>query len=525
MAEVFEAELTGELGFARKVAIKRMLDDAAADPGAAGRFLDEARIASRLHHANIVAVTDVGLLDGLPFQVLELVDGINAQQLLQRAGGALPLEVALAIAGEVAHALDHAHTAVDAAGVVLGVVHRDVKPSNILVSWAGDVKLADFGIALARDRSSRTETGMVAGTLGFMAPEQRTRAEVDGRADVFALGLTLHALITGTSPMQEPGVELAAIAGQPIPLAPGLPDDVHRLIARALAPARLDRPDAARLAHELGAALAPRLVRDARSVIRGFVEPFAAKRPAAGALDHLLGVEVVPLEHAPGEVPRYHTVATAAPRARPDAVTVRKPDAVGAPAPPSPLQVGPPQHAEPPAQGRARAGAVPPARRGRRLAALSVAALALGLGGAGLWRLAGPGGAIAPASAPPPTDAAPVLASAAADAPPDAAILPPAPPDAPAAAPAIDAPVPDATPRLPDRSGPDAGRRGTAIRRPPPRPDAAPPPEETGWLLVYGDELVGSRVIVDGGRWTGSVPNPIEVSSFHSPNRPLRITW
>src|SRR5205814_8252014 len=122
-----------------------------------------------------VAVLDVGLLDDLPFQVLELVDGLNAQQLQQRAGGRLPLEVALAIAGEVAHALDHAHAASDAAGAVLGVVHRDVKPSNILVSWAGDVKVADVGIALGRDRSSRTETGAVPGTLGFMAPEQRTR--------------------------------------------------------------------------------------------------------------------------------------------------------------------------------------------------------------------------------------------------------------------------------------------------------------------------------------------------------------
>jgi len=496
-----------------------MLGDAAADPRAAHRFLDEARIASRLHHANIVAVLDVGLLDGLPFQVLELVDGVNAQQLMQRAGGRLPLEVALAIAGEVARALDHAHAASDAAGVALGVVHRDVKPSNVLVSWAGDVKLADFGIALARDRSSRTETGAVAGTLGFMAPEQRTRSEVDGRADVFALGLTLHALITGSSPLQELEVELAAIDGRPIPLDPGLPDDVRRLIARAVAPARLDRPTAAQLAHELGAALAPRLVRDARSVIRGFVEPLGARRAPAGALDHLLGIEVVPAEPAPGEVPRYQTVAAAAPRDRPDDIATVPAPAPIAPAPPPP----------------------PPARRGRRLAALSIAALALGAGGVGVWRLTASG-----TEAPPVLAAAPASGDAAGE---DAAVV--------AIAASADAPVVDA-PADAAAAPADAAPAAVAKHRPtahPPRPDAALAPvaplapAETGWLLVYGDELVGSRVIVDGGKWAGSVPNAIEVAvgsrsvavvrrdgtqlptkqvqvtSFHSSVRPLRITW
>ncbi|MBP6633808.1 MAG: protein kinase, partial [Kofleriaceae bacterium] len=122
MAEVFEAELVGELGFVRKVAIKRLLGDAAAEPGIAERFLDEARIASRLHHANLVAVLDLGLLDGLPFHLLELVDGVNAAQLQQRAGGTLPLPVALAVVGEVARGLDHAHHACDGAGLPLGIV-------------------------------------------------------------------------------------------------------------------------------------------------------------------------------------------------------------------------------------------------------------------------------------------------------------------------------------------------------------------------------------------------------------------
>jgi serine/threonine protein kinase len=557
MAEVFEAELTGELGFARRVAIKRMLVDAAADPRAARRFLDEARIASRLHHANIVAVTDVGLLDELPFQVLELVDGLNAQQLVQRAGGRLPLEVALAIAAEVAHALDHAHAARDPSGAALGVVHRDVKPSNILVSFAGDVKLADFGIALARDRSSRTETGVAPGTLGFMAPEQRTRAEIDGRADVFALGLTLHALVTGHNPLQDLAVEIATIEGQPIPLDAGLPDDVRDLIARAVAPARLDRPAAAQLARSLGAALAPRLSRDARSLLRGFIEPFSAKPPAAGALDHLLGVDVIPADPAPGEVPRYHTRAAAAPPARSDAATAHPSElaptvrfdaataqklevaatvaVASAPAPsPSPAPAGAPASSP-----------VAPGRGGRRLTALSFAVLALGAGGLGAWRLSAGSSAPSPSSASSSPDAAATLALAPAGAPADASSTPadpgPAPLDvAPVLAPVDAAPAPiDARPR--HRTRPTASL--------PAPPDTAAVPTETGWLLIYGDDLVGARVLVDGGKWTGSVPNAIEVpigkhsvvverrdgtrlppkqaavTSFHSAVRPLRITW
>jgi serine/threonine protein kinase len=527
MAEVFEAELAGELGFARKVAIKRMLDDAAADEGAARRFLDEARIASRLHHANIVAVTDVGLLDGLPFQVLELVDGINAQQLLGRAGGTLPLEVALAIAGEVAHALDHAHGARGAGGELLGVVHRDVKPSNILVSWAGDVKLADFGIALARDRASRTETGLAVGTLGYIAPEQRMRSEVDGRADVFALGLALHAMLTGRNPLQEIAVEMAVLAGERVPLDPGLPDDVRRLIDRAVAPSRLDRPDAGQLARAIGETLAPRLARDTRSVVRSFVEPLAARRAPAGALDALLGIEVV-ADAEPGEVPRYHTTALA--RAAP---VVPAPPALAPPPPPPP-----PPPSPSPSPSPSPAPTPPTRRRAMRIALPVLAVLLVGLGGLAAWQLASRDRTGAPlASTSPSIDAS--NAADAATAPIDSAVAVIARPAAPAdAAPPTHAPSRTTAPR--------------PRTNPPPRPPHSDPPAaptETGWLLVYGADLVGSRVVVDNGAWSGSVPNPIEVAvgtrsvavirrdgtrlpaqqvqitTFHSPSRPLRITW
>jgi protein kinase-like protein len=299
MAEVFEGELASELGFVRKVAIKRMLAEVAGDPDTAKRFLDEARIASRLHHASIVAVLDVGLLEGLPFQVLELVDGINVEQLMQRAGGTLPIDIALFIANEVAHALDHAHAATDDAGAPLGIVHRDVKPSNILVAWGGDVKLSDFGIAVARGRESRTEAGTVTGTLGYMSPEQRTRSHVDDRSDVYALGLTLHAMIAGDSPLRDAAAELRAASGQRLELDARVPDDVRRVIDSALAPDRLARPSAHQLADAIGSVLAPRMVRDGRTALRDFLATLRDAGPKRGALDQLLGLDMVVDEAAP----------------------------------------------------------------------------------------------------------------------------------------------------------------------------------------------------------------------------------
>jgi hypothetical protein len=463
MAEVFEAEVVGELGFVRKVAIKRMLGDAAADSSAARRFLDEARIASRLHHANIVAVTDVGLLDDLPFQVLELVDGIDAQQLQHRAGGVFPLDIALAMTADVAHALEHAHRATDEHGHLLGIVHRDVKPANVLVSWSGDVKLADFGIALARDRHARTETGVVAGTMGFIAPEQRTRGEVDGRADVFALGLTLHAFLTGYTPLQDITVEMALLDGTRIPLDSALPADVKAIIERAVAPSRLDRPSAGEFANAIGGLLAPRLTSDVRTLVRGFLDSIdvSPNKRRKGALDDLLGIEVVPSASPAGDVPHYKTVA----KQIADASTVDMPEA---------------------ATKRIR----PPARKRSGLVAL-VALLVIAAGGIGAWRLTA-----RDASTTHLADAAIDATDAAIDTALDAA------PDTP---PPIDAP--------PDATLTDAGVR---VARP--KPDAATPvltpaTTETGWMqVVGGEELVGAQVLVDGGKYKFFVPHKHEVA-------------
>ncbi len=540
MAEVFEAELVGDHGFVRKVAIKRMLDGAASDPSMAHRFLDEARIASRLHHANIVSVVDLGLLDNLPFQVLELVDGINAQQLLQRVGGTLPIDVALAITADVAHGLDHAHSAVDPAGLPLGIVHRDVKPANVLLSWNGDVKLSDFGIAVARDRAVLTEAGLVPGTSGFIAPEQRMKSELDGRTDVFALGVTLHTLLTGYTPLQDVTVEIAILEGTPMPLDATLPHDVRALIARAVAPHRLERLTAAQLADEIGSLLAPRLTRDPRSLLRGYLGALE-KKPVArgGALDQLLGIEVV-LGH-PGDdgVRRFATVAAG--RSQAATVIAKAPAPAGSPSSEASTRIARPSSDAPVAEtgdrtSRPQEAEPAPPRRSWLLALASTAILAIG--SAVAYRVIRTGSSVSPADVSvvsiaitdaAPTDAAPTAIDATA-----------------VAMGAIDAAVD------PPRGRHDAGVATKPLRDAAPRVAAgsATAAVETGngYLLVFGEANIGAQVFIDG-KPSGYAPNKlevpigthrveiarkggprlpaqnIEITTFHSAGKPARATW
>jgi serine/threonine-protein kinase len=466
MAEVFEAELVAELGFSRKVAIKRMLASVATDGESARRFLDEARIASKLHHANIVSIVDFGLLDGLPFQVLELVDGVDAHVLASRSGGVLPIDIALVIASGIAHALDHAHTAEGPDGLPLGIVHRDVKPSNVLVSWGGDVKLTDFGIAIAHERAAKTEAGMVPGTLGFIAPEQRTKSTVDGRADVFALGLTLHAMVTGYTPLRDVTAELGLLAGSPVPLDASLPDDLRRLVARAVAPARLDRPTAAQLADEIGAALAQRLPRDPRAALRAFLDPLREKAPKVGVLDQLLGFEVVASSQPDAEVAEYE---------------LRKTEALTATA----------RDAEPSAL------AVEPVRR-RRALAWAIEILAVGAFGFFAWRYMTHRGHDSA-----PRDAAPAVVAPVPIVDGPAAVVAADEPPADAAAAVVVAPVVR-----------DAGQLRTHVVHDAPRPAPVDAPLGTGYLQIVGEDNIGAKILVDG-REVGFAPNKLEVARGH----------
>jgi serine/threonine protein kinase len=279
MAEVFEAIAVGERGFERTVALKRMLPEIGRihDDG----FLDEARIASHLHHANIVSVLDYGIADGLPFQVLELVEGLDLQSALA-LGKPLPPELALHVCTEVAYALAHAHEACAPDGQPLGIVHRDVKPANILVSYDGDVKLGDFGIAFARDRLQRTEVGIAKGTREFMSPEQWVAGEVDARSDVFSLGCVLHALVTGSSPMGRTRAQ-ELLEGQELTFDEPLPEDTAAIVARATRRQKRDRyPTAAAIADALGAALQKRVQQPPKALLQKWMrelKPLAEARP------------------------------------------------------------------------------------------------------------------------------------------------------------------------------------------------------------------------------------------------------
>lgn len=272
VAEVFDAEMSGDQGFVRRVAIKRLLPEAAAEEQFVRAFIDEGRILAALHHPNICGVFDFGSMNGSPFLVLEHVDGKNGEELAASLDGRLPLEIALFIACELGRALDYAHTATGANGELLGIVHRDVNPKNILISWRGDVKLTDFGIALSTQRLEKTRAGVVKGTLAYMAPEQLTGKDVDRRADIFALGCTLHRLLSGASPFVDAGVRREYLAQGKLVLDARLPRPVFGLLEKAL---RLDRAQrfasAAELVAEADAIMRASLDRDPRELMRDFM--------------------------------------------------------------------------------------------------------------------------------------------------------------------------------------------------------------------------------------------------------------
>ena len=198
MAEVFIARRSGPHGFSKRVALKRILPQYAKDVEFVEMFIEEARLAAELQHPNIVQVFDFGEDDANLFIAMELVEGTNVNRLLRASAAAkepVARAPALMIARDTARALSYAHRSRDTAGNSRNLVHRDVSPANILLTANGDVKLADFGIATAAERTSRTESGHVRGKLGYMSPEQVMGHPLTGKSDVFTLSVVLAEML------------------------------------------------------------------------------------------------------------------------------------------------------------------------------------------------------------------------------------------------------------------------------------------------------------------------------------------
>jgi serine/threonine-protein kinase len=201
MGRIWLARATGVGGFERQVVIKtlELPRDTIEAEEASAMFLDEARLLGLLHHQHLASVFEVGQDDGRYYMVLDYLDGHSAHDVWERAsqfGAALPLDFTLTVASAVANGLHHAHTRKGLDGVPLGIVHRDVTPSNVMIGYDGAIQLIDFGIAMAAERKTKTQTGLVKGKVSYLSPEQVTGRDVDPRTDVFALGILLYEMST-----------------------------------------------------------------------------------------------------------------------------------------------------------------------------------------------------------------------------------------------------------------------------------------------------------------------------------------
>jgi serine/threonine protein kinase len=244
MAEVYVARREGPHGFSKRVAVKRILPQLASDIRLVEMFCDEARIQAALSHPNLVQVFDFGEDAGQPYMVLEFVDGLSGAQLIARMAArrrGIDLGPAIYVVREVLEALAYVHAAVDESGRSLGIVHRDVAPSNILIGCMGEVKLGDFGIVRSAAIDARTVPGELKGKVGYVSPEQALGLPVDPRSDLFSVGVVLAELLIG-GPLFAGQNELEVLEslhrgdlGRLDAAAPAVPDDVCGVLERALA--------------------------------------------------------------------------------------------------------------------------------------------------------------------------------------------------------------------------------------------------------------------------------------------------
>jgi serine/threonine-protein kinase len=259
MAEIFLGTLEGPSGYSKEVVIKRLFAHYAANATVLRLFQDEARVAADLNHPNVVHIYELGCEDDQWYIAMEHVPGRDLTEVCRRgvrAQNFLPLAHSLRIVCQTCEGLHYVHTKVDRAGVPLGLVHRDVTPANLLVTFDGVVKIMDFGIARTAARPD-TDPGALKGTLAYMSPEQVRGEHVDARSDIFSLGIILYELTLGTRLFRGSETELMRrITEEPIPTPrsrdPRYPAELERIVMRALEKSRDQRyPDVATLQWDL----------------------------------------------------------------------------------------------------------------------------------------------------------------------------------------------------------------------------------------------------------------------------------
>jgi serine/threonine protein kinase len=344
MAEVWLARQAGIEGFQKNVVVKRILPHLAEDREFVDMFLNEARIAAQFTHPNIAQIYELGEANGTFYIAMEYIHGEDLGRVMRKAWSAqqwIAQPLALRIVAAACEGLHYAHTRTDAQGRPMKVVHRDISPQNILISFDGSVKLVDFGIAKAADQATMTKSGAIKGKFAYMAPEQAAGKPLDARADLFAIGLVLYELLTGVRPLKresELGTLQAALECkiEPPSKVADMPADLDPVVMAALAKSADDRY---RDARQFQVALEDVLVRNqwvASSVqISELMETLFAERLQE---ESKLG------QPAPSGDESWSHSAPAAPPAPP-------PERPRAPAPP------PPPLAQPPARSRSTTNA------------------------------------------------------------------------------------------------------------------------------------------------------------------------
>ena len=241
MAELYLSDYLREDGFRRTVAVKRILPHLAENPDFIKMFTREARLAALLHHPNVVQIFDYGKIGNAYFIAMEYIDGKNLGEMLYALKQGLPVDPSIYILSEICKGLDYSHSKKDdKTGEPLNIVHRDISPQNLLISYQGEVKISDFGISKARSEPSFTQAGVIKGKLSYLSTEQALGEPVDGRADIFALGLVFHETLTGKRVFHFAN-DLEAIRAIPkmeveplINIRPDVPEELNRIVMKCL---------------------------------------------------------------------------------------------------------------------------------------------------------------------------------------------------------------------------------------------------------------------------------------------------